>query len=444
MDLKEIQKKIKAANIDTLRIEFPDMFGVNRGKIVPARRLEAILEEGINCAKPTFSLDLSYNIPEGTGTADEVNYEDMTIVPDPKTFCIVPYQENTARFIGDIYVDGKPFSYSPRWLLKKAIQKYEDKGLIPITASELEFFVFKKNGEALEHYCDKPSNVYTVGARVDPLGLMRNLQNVLLEMGIDVLYSNHEFFQGQYEINWKHSDALTVADQAFTFKAVCKEFAFMNDLLVTFMGRPKDELGGSGYHMHFSVNDAATGKNVFDDPSGKDGLSDIIRHFIGGQLAHAKGMALLFAPTINSYKRYTLGSFAPYYIAWGLDNRSTYIRVPRERGFGARVENRAPCASANPYLINAVALLAGLDGIEKKTDPGDYYEGDVYGEDPGTFDTVPLYMRDAIAAFKEDEVLCEAIGPEIVQNILALRENEVERFRTHVTEWEFNEYAYHL
>jgi glutamine synthetase len=155
-------------------------------------------------------------------------------------------------------------------------------------------------------------------------------------------------------------------------------------------------------------------------------------------------MALLFAPTINSYKRYTLGSFAPYYIAWGLDNRSIYIRVPRERGFGTRVENRAPCASANPYLIGAAALLAGLDGIEKKTDPGDYYEGDVYGEDPAKFDTVPLYMRDAIAAFKEDEVLCEAIGPEIVQNILALRENEVERFRTHVTEWEFNEYTYHL
>ena len=114
MDIKEIQERIKAANIDTLRIDFSDMYGVNRGKIVPAKRLEEVLEDGINCAKPTFSLDLSYNIPPGTGTAEEVNYEDMTIIPDPDTFSIIPYQEKTARFIGDIYVERKPFPYSPR------------------------------------------------------------------------------------------------------------------------------------------------------------------------------------------------------------------------------------------------------------------------------------------------------------------------------------------
>jgi glutamine synthetase len=444
MDLKEIKEKMKAADIDTLRIDFPDMHGIARGKIVPAKRLEAVLEEGINCAKPTFSLDLSYNIPPGTGTAEEVDYEDMTIIPDLQTFSLLPYQRRTARLIGDIYVDGKEFPYSPRWLLKRVVKRYEEKGLAPVAATELEFFVFKEGGEALEYYADQPSNVYTVSPRVDPIYLMRKLQNVLLQMGIDVLYTNHEFFQGQYEINWRHGDTLTVADQSFTFKTVCKELAFINNLLVTFMGRPKNEMGGSGYHLHVSINDAKTGHTVFDDPNGKDGFSDLMRYFIAGQLAHAKGMTPFFAPTINSYKRYVLNNFAPYYIAWGLDNRTTYIRVPRERGKGTRVENRAPCASANPYLVMAAALIAGIDGIEKKMDPGDYYVGDIYTEEPGKYETLPFYLHEAVAELQNDKALCEGIGPEILKNFTTMKLAEAERFRTHVTDWEFNEYFYHL
>lgn len=444
MDKKEIEAKIKEYGIDTLRIDFPDMHGINRGKIAPAGRLDELLEEGINCAKPTFSLDLAYNIPPGTGTADEVNYEDMNIVPDPETFHIVPYQEGTARFIGDIYVEGEPFRYAPRWLLKQVLAKYEEKNIMPVAATELEFFAFKKEGEAFQYYCDKPSNVYTTGPRVDPLNLLRCLQNNLLEMGFDVLYINHEFFQGQYEINWRHAPALKMADQAFTFKSVCKELGHMNGLHITFMGRPKDEMGGSGNHLHFSMADPETGKNLFHDPNGPEGMSELMRQCIAGQMAHARGMTLFFAPTINSYKRHQLNSFAPYYIAWGLDNRTTYIRIPRERAGATRIENRAPCASANPYLALAVGLIACLDGIDNQLDPGDYYVGDVYGEEPGKYETVPLYMRDAIEALESDKVLCDAIGPHIIQNYLAIKGNEEERFRICVTDWEFNEYFYHL
>ncbi|MBW1930063.1 MAG: glutamine synthetase [Deltaproteobacteria bacterium] len=444
MDKKALLERVKELGLHTIRVEFSDMYGVSRGKMVPASRLEEVLEEGINCAKPTFSLDLSYNIPPGTGTADEVNYEDMTIIPDPATFMVIPYQEGLCRLIGDLYADGKPFPYSPRGLLKKVVEKYREKGLIPISASELEFFVFESDGDNFQYYCDKPSNVYTVGPRSDPKGLLTSLQNTLVQMGIDVLYINHEFFQSQYEINWRHQEALTMADQTFTFKMVCKELAFLNDLFVTFMARPKNEMGGSGYHIHFSIQDAETGKNLFDDPNGKEGMSDLMRYFIGGQMAHAKAMTPFLAPTINSYKRYVLNSFAPYYLAWGLDNRTTYIRVPRERGAATRVENRAACASANPYLALAVALIAGLDGIEKQLDPGDYYVGDIYTEEPGKFDTVPFYLQEAIEELKKDKVLCEAIGEEIINNYTAVKMSEVERFRTYVTEWEFNEYFYHL
>jgi glutamine synthetase len=444
MDKEKVLEAIKAAQIDTVRIEFSDMHGVNRGKIVPAKRIEEVLEEGINCAKPTFSLDLNYNVLSGTGTGEEVDYADMTIIPDPATFAIVPYQVKTARLIGDIYADGKLFPYSPRSLLKKVLQLYKSIGLDPITAVELEFYVFKQDGSGFEYYCDKPSNVYCMNPRVDPADLVRSLQNALLSMGFNVLYCNHEFFQGQYEINWKHSDALSVADQAFTFKAVCKELASLNGLYATFMGRPKNEMGGSGCHLHFSINDINTGKNLFGDPSGKEGLSSLALSFIAGQMAHAKGMTPFLAPNINSYKRYVLNAFAPYYLAWGLDNRTTYIRVPRERGKAARVENRAPCASANPYLAIAVGLIAGLDGIEKKLDPGDFYVGDIYQEAPGKFETMPLYLHEAVNALANDAVLCEAIGPEIVQNFTIMKLGEAERFRTHVTDWEFGEYSYHL
>jgi glutamine synthetase len=139
-----------------------------------------------------------------------------------------------------------------------------------------------------------------------------------------------------------------------------------------------------------------------------------------------------------------LNNFAPYYIAWGLDNRTTYIRVPRERKGGTRIENRAACASTNPYLSLAVGLIASLDGIENKMDPGDYYVGDIYAEEPGKYEVMPLYMRDAIEELEKDEFLCNAIGPEIIQNFLAVKKNEEERFRTAITDWEFNEYFYHL
>ena len=198
------------------------------------------------------------------------------------------------------------------------------------------------------------------------------------------------------------------------------------------------------FHVHFSIEDANTNKNLFDDPSGKDGMSDMMRYFIGGQMAHAKAMTLFFAPTINSYKRFALDSFAPYYLAWGLDNRTTYIRVPGERGNSARVENRAACASANPYFVIAAGLIAGLDGIKNKIDPGPYYDGDVYADESGKIDTVPLYMRDAIEELKKDETFCTAMGSEITDHMITMKSAEVERFRTYVADWEFDEYSYHL
>ncbi len=444
MDVKDIEKYIKEHDIDSIRVDYSDLHGVNRGKVVPAQRLEEVLEEGITCAQAVSAILLNNDIAEGSGVADEVSYGDMKIVPDITTFSPVPYLEKTIRFIGDPIVNDAPWPYSPRNLLKRLLQEYAQLGLNPIVASELEFYVFKQNADGeCAFYCDKPSNVYTMSPRVDPQNVMRKLQHTLTTMGYEILYYNHEYFQGQYEFNWKHTDALKMADQTFTFKNVCKDIGHLEDLLITFMGRPRNDIGGSGFHMHFSMNDA-DGNNIFDDPDGELGMSDVMRQFIGGVMSHAKASTAFLAPTINSYKRFQLDSFAPYFIGWGLDNRTVYLRVPSERGAATRVEVRAGCASANPYLAIAAMLAAGMDGIKRALDPGSPFDGDLYRESAENFEVVPLSLFRALRELEADPTLCASMGEAIVQNFKALKETEIELYRSWVSDWEFEHYSYHL
>lgn len=445
MDLREIQEKIKANNIDTLRIEYPDLYGICRNKMIPARRLVELVEEGVNFAQAIYAIHLANDVAPGTGCGYEIEWKDMTIMPDLSTFAVLPYLEGTARLIGNAFRKGEPIPVDPRYALQRILKKYEDKGLRPVSASELEFFLYNlSEGGPGELYNPNLSCVYQVNPVLDRIGLLRTLQNILLQLGIEIIYLNHEFFPSQFEVNWTYDHALNMADQSFTFKYVCKEVAAQNNLHLTFMGRPTTDGGGSGYHIHLSLSDPETKKNLFDDPNGEFGMSELMRYFLGGQMAHAKGMSALLAPTINSYKRYVPDSFAPYYLAWGLDNRTVYCRVPGERGPATRVENRAPCASANPYLVYAAAFAAGLDGIENKIEPGEHAVGDIYGVEPGTYETVPFYLQNALEELKADKVLCDAMGPELIQAFVALKEDELARFRKHVTDWEFKEYSFQL
>lgn len=441
MDLTAVKERIQGAGIDTIRVDYPDLFGICRTKIAPAGYLEDLFEEGLNFAKPVFALNLANDVALGTGCGESVNWEDFNLKPEIDTFAIMPHQEKVARFIGQGYKNDRPFKVDPRWILRKVLEKYEAKGLRPVAASELEFFLFKVNGEDVTRYCEYPSSVYQVGPRVDSMDILRTLQNALLKMDFPIIYLNHEFFQSQYEVNWKYDHALKVADQTFTFKYLCKEIAHQHGLLLTFMGRPRNDSGGSGYHIHFSLSDENR-NNLFYDPQGEYEISDLMRWFIGGQLAHAKGMAALFAPTINSYKRYLPGSFAPINYAWGLDNRTIYIRVPSERGRATRVENRAPCASANPYIVFAAAFAAGMDGIENRIDPGQPFLGDCYSAEG--LPSVPASLGEALDELEKDEVICESLGSGWIQAFTAVKRQEIERFNTYVTDWEFQEYAHHL
>ncbi|HKZ69959.1 MAG TPA: glutamine synthetase family protein [Anaerolineales bacterium] len=443
--VEAILRQIDSAHIRTIKVEFPDFYGVPRTKAVPSRQFPHVLEHGIQFAFPTFALDFGGNPASGTGTAEEIGYADMTAIPDLGTFTVLPWEPHTAAVVADLFYQGEPIALAPRNILKRVLAEYHTRNLFPLVGSELEFYLLKRDNGAWRTYSDKPSMVYTWNSTVDPDGITRKICDAVEEMGHRALAVAHEFFPGQFEINLDHGEPLNMADRTFFYKQAVKEIACQNGLMATFMAKPRTDLGGSGYHLHLSLTDPNTHANLFYDPNGDHEISDLARWFIGGQIAHARGLTAVFAPTVNSYKRYVLGAFAPYYVVWGYDNRTCYVRIPPERKGGTRVENRTPDGVANPYLVFAAALAAGLDGIDRKLDPGPAFEGDAYtGADPNSTPVVPQYLHEAVAALEQDQVLCGMLGPSFVKAFTAVKRLEAQRFRSYVTDWEFNEYAFHL
>jgi glutamine synthetase len=269
------------------------------------------------------------------------------------------------------------------------------------------------------------------------LDMLRQLRDA----GLRVTAANHEFSPGQFEINLGHSELADAADRSFRLKSAVQEIARHHGLLATFMAKPFNDEGGSGFHVHVSLADRA-GENVFGDPDGPDGLSAAGRHAIGGVLAHAPALSALLNPTINSYKRFGPDTLAPWLIDWGLDNRSAMIRIPPERGAAARMEVRLGDATANPYLAMAAVGAAVCLGISGKVEPPAKLEG--YGYDPSRAEVLPQRLSGALDALEADHELAEVLGEYFVGSFLAYKRNEVERFERFVTDWEFREYTYHL
>jgi glutamine synthetase len=247
----------------------------------------------------------------------------------------------------------------------------------------------------------------------------------------------------QYEINLRHADAVTAADRAFLLKASVKDIAAMNGLIATFMGKPFNDQGGSGTHLHLSLE--RDGSNAFDAPGKPDGVADELLQFTAGVLAHAPALMAFLNPTINAYRRIQPDSLAPTHVNWGWDNRSTFIRIPPERGGATRVEIRVGDGAANPYLAIAATLAAGTDGIKRGLEPPAPITGDAYHADPEiTGPPLPTGLEHALDALEADEVLRAALGPEIVDTFLTVKRFEVDRHRAWVSDWEIAEYLHHL
>jgi glutamine synthetase len=273
--------------------------------------------------------------------------------------------------------------------------------------------------------------------RTDPEGVIRQMEDNVRGLGLPFLCVNHEYDPSQWEINTRYAEALTAADEAHLLKLAIKETAALNGLVATFIGRPTEGGGTSGYHLHISAWDE--GKNVFDDPEGEHGLSDPARWFMGGVLAHARGMTAVCAPTVNAYKRFIAQELGPYFVDWGTDNRSVCVRVPAERGKAARLESRLSDGSASAYLASAAHIFAGVDGVERQLDPGPPTE--LVYEPPVERETVPFSLGEALDALEADEFTRPAFGEQFMQAFTTIKRTEWRRFQLAVTDWELREYA---
>lgn len=445
--------KLNELGVRAVRLLYTDLHGVARGKDIPLRHFADMCEEGVAFCAAVMGTDLRHTPVVG----GEEGYIDLSVHPDLETLRQVPWQPEVAWCLGEAWtLDGADhFPSCPRALLQRVIDAYAARGLVPIVAPELEFFLAERDPEAtngLRRYVDEFSRVYTVGAVSDPREIVLRMLLWCDELGLQAFAANHEYMNSQYEINVKHSDALDAADRAFMLKAAVKEIAVREGMLATFIGRPFADQGGSGFHVHLSLNDSE-GRNAFADEGGPDQLSPLAAQFIAGVIEHAQGLQAILGPTINSYKRLLPDSLAPTHANWGHDNRTAFCRVPNERGSRSRVEIRTADGAACPHLMIAALLLAGLDGIERGLTPPEPVVGDAYRlDDAHAGSVLPSDLGAALDALEADTVLVDKLGVTLVSTFVAMKRFEVERFGEAVgeldlevvTSWEIEEYASHL
>lgn len=430
--------------VEIVRLQYGDLHGVVRGKDLPAAQFGAALEHGVNFVAAVMTIDLAHNVVSGF----ETGFEDIAARPDPSTLVHVPWEPGVAACIVDLEtMRHEPYGVDGRGALKRIVAEYEALGLSPVVAPELEFYLCERDESTRDGwrpYVGRDSNVYTVGPRSDPRGLLRRLLADAAALGLDPVAANHEYGRGQFEVNIRHAPAVASADNALRFKWLVKETAAREGMLATFIGKPWNDDEGSGFHLHLSLCDP-DGANRCGDPAGEDGLAQLTRHFVAGVLAHAPAMMAFFNPTVNAYRRLNPDALVPTQVAWGHDNRFTFVRIPRERGAATRVEIRVGDGSANPYLAYTAALAAGLDGIRRELEPPTPLAGLIY-ELPAEQQGAPLpdTLPAALAALDADETIRAALGQELVDTFKGIKQHELDRNRRWVSDWEFREYAEHL
>jgi glutamine synthetase len=430
--------------IDVVRLGYSDLMGAERGRDILVRRFARTVGHGVAFCRSVYGTSPMGDVVDMEGGMS-AGLPDVVAVPDISTLQHVPWEPGVSHVIADLFnPDGSPSEESPRNVLRRVIERFAELGMRPMIGPELEFYVLEPSdvsANGWQRYGEGTGNVYTAGRKGDPENRMIQSLRQLAAYGLDVVAANHEFSSGQFEINLWHSDALDAADRAFRFKTAVQEIARIDGQRATFMAKPFNDEGGSGFHIHFSTW-SDEGEALFDDATGDDGLSDIARHAVAGVIAHAPAIAALQNPTINSYKRFGPDTLAPWLIDWGLDNRSAMIRIPPERGRASRMELRLGDASANPYLAIATLMGAAYLGIRDKLEPPEKLEG--YGYDVSKADKLPGDLASAIDALEADSELADLLGAKFVAAFVAYKRNEIERFSRWVTDWEFREYSYHL
>ena len=434
---KDLLKRVEQLQIKFIDLQFTDVVGVVKTVTIPTHQLAAALDHG------TWFDGSSI---EGFGRIAE---SDMYLQPDVSTFAILPWYaegEATGRLICDVYTpNGQPFLGDPRGVLMRVQETAAQMGFTFQTGPELEFFLLKPdaNGNVIPPVPQDSAGYFDVPTDMAS-SIRRKMVDHLAAFGIEVEAMHHEVATGQHEIDFRYGDALRTADHAVTFRVALKMIAQQNNLYATFLPKPIRGLNGSGMHVHQSLAYKATGTNAFADPGDPHGLSSIAKHFIAGQLAHARGMCAILAPLINSYKRLVVGYEAPVYVSWARINRSALIRVPRaHQDESVRIELRCPDPSCNPYLAFAVMLAAGLDGIRRELPVPDAVDENLYlmdSERRNILEHLPGSLDEALLALEQDDVIREALGAHTYERFVGAKRLECDDYRLEVTSWELNKY----
>ena len=430
---------LAAAGIHTLLVQFTDAQGVAKGKYVPLHQLQAVLDSGAGFAGPSI---VATGLPR-TGPRGEFHARG-----DLGTLRALPFMPGVARLVGDGFVDGQPFDGCPRQVLRRARARLAERGLTLQLGIEPEFFLLRRDGAgyvAADAFdaLDKPS--YDLKALPRRFGFLHALRGTLEACGLQVLQIDHEDAHGQYELNFRHDEVLASCDHLMLFKLAAQALAEREGLVFSMMPKPFADQPGSGMHFHVSLWRGEHG--AFDADTPDDHLSPLGRQFVAGVLQHASALCALAAPTVNSYKRLTVGSsrsgttWAPAYVAHGRLNRTALVRT-----LPSRFEWRLPDAACNPYLAAAGLIAAGLDGIDRGLDPGPGCDDDLFACRLADIrargiGVLPQTLAEAADALEGDAVVSAALGPTLMAHWLPLLRDEALAYALHVSAWEFERYA---
>ncbi len=438
----ELRELVRRGEIETVVAVFPDLYGRLVGKrITGSFFLDEVLEHGMHACDYLLACDMEMDPVPGYRFASWAEgYGDVRCVPDLSTLRRATWLDRSALVLCDVHEEGGDalVEVAPRTILKRQMERAAAAGLLPLGGSELEFFVLRdsyesaraKGFENLEPFGWYIEDYHTLqGFKNEPL--IGEIRRQLEGSGIPVEFSKGEWGPGQSEINLRYSDFLETADRHAVYKQAAKEIAIQKGLAITFMAKMDEGYAGNSMHLHSSLRSRETGAPLFADA--KSEPTEHFRWWLGGLIHHARASALLFAPYVNSYKRFRSGSFAPTRISWATDNRTVGFRIIG-RGPSLRVECRIPGADANPYLAFAATLAAGLDGLEKKIEPPEMFRGDAYAADD--LPDVPRSLPEAVAEFQGSELFRNAFGAEVVEHILHFARTEQRKFDEAVTNWE--------
>ncbi|MCF0142442.1 MAG: type I glutamate--ammonia ligase [Parasporobacterium sp.] len=435
---EDIIRIVEEEKVDFIRLQFTDIFGAMKNVAITPPQLEKALD-----GKIMF---------DGSSIEGFVRIEesDMYLRPDFNTFAIYPWDQasgRVARLICDVYgIDGKPFEGDPRYILRKAIDRAAKMGYTFNVGPECEFFLFKANEDdsVILTPTDK-CGYFDLGGNDLGESARKDMVKALEALGFEIEASHHECAPAQHEIDFKYSEALQAADNIMTFKFTVKTIASRRGMYATFMPKPIFGVAGSGMHVNMSL--FKKGKNVFVNEKDPLGLSKECYSFMAGIMKHIEAMTIINNPLINSYKRLVPGFEAPIYIAWSAKNRSPLIRVPSAKGASTRIELRSPDPSSNPYLVLAMALEAGLDGIEKGLTPPQSVDKNIFEMSPREIKrsgirTLPVNMFDALAKLEKDSFIKEKLGNHIYTKYTEAKKKELQEYSIRISNWEIDSYLY--